>query len=129
MFFKSFQNLQENICVRVSSGESCRHLPATLIKKKVQHRCIPVNFSKFFRITYFEKHLQTFFGRKQSGFKKKITNLCNTPPPRPPPVPPKKYVSNRGVFRTQSNIEYEASRKSRRRYLAVIFIKYSFLEN
>ena len=29
------------------------------IKKKLQHRCFPVNISKFFKNIYFEEHLRT----------------------------------------------------------------------
>ena len=81
--------------------------------------CIPVNFAKFFRITYSEKHLQTFFARKQPGFKKS-TNLCNTHPKKKKNV----YVLNRGVVRTQSNIEDEAFCKNRRSIQPLtIFVK------
>ena len=31
--------------------------PATLLKKKLWHRCFPVNFAKFLRTTFFIEHL------------------------------------------------------------------------
>ena len=32
-------------------------LPATLLKKRLWHRCFPVNFAKFLRTPFFTKHL------------------------------------------------------------------------
>ena len=32
--------------------------PATLLKKKFQHRCFPVNFVEFLRIAFFTEHLR-----------------------------------------------------------------------
>ena len=46
MFLKILQNLQENSCVRVS-----------LLKRKLWHRCFPVNFTKFPRTSFFIEHL------------------------------------------------------------------------
>ena len=43
------QNLQENTCTRLR--------PATLLKKRLWHRCLPVNFAKFLRTTFFIEHL------------------------------------------------------------------------
>ena len=31
--------------------------PATLLKKRLWHRCFPVNFTKFLRTTFFTEHL------------------------------------------------------------------------
>ena len=33
--------------------------PATLLKKRLYHRCFPVNFAKFLRTLFFAEHLQT----------------------------------------------------------------------
>ena len=35
------------------------------IKKRMQHRCFPVNFSKIFRNTYFVAYLQRLFSPQQ----------------------------------------------------------------
>ena len=40
VFWEISQNSQENTCVRVS---------ATLLKKRLQHRCFPVNFTFCYR--------------------------------------------------------------------------------
>ena len=32
--------------------------PATLLKKRLWHRCFPVNFAKFSRTTFFKEHLR-----------------------------------------------------------------------
>ena len=50
------------------------HRPATLLKKRLQHRCFPVNFAKFLRITFSENTfgrllLQNLFVRLIQIFK------------------------------------------------------------
>ena len=44
VFLEISQNSQKNTCARVS--------PATLLKKRPQHRCFPVNFAKFLRTPF-----------------------------------------------------------------------------
>ena len=53
MFLKICQNSQENTCGRVSF---LGLRPATLLKKRLWHRCFPVNFAKFSR-TFFLQNL------------------------------------------------------------------------
>ena len=43
VFLKILQNSQENSCARVSGH------PATLLKKRLWHRCFPVNFAKIIK--------------------------------------------------------------------------------
>ena len=43
MFLKFLQNSQESTCVRASF----------LIRKRLQHRCFPVNFAKFLRASFY----------------------------------------------------------------------------
>ena len=45
------QNSQENICARVSLR------PATLLKRRLKHRCFPVNFAKFRKTLFLTEHL------------------------------------------------------------------------
>ena len=50
MFLEISQNSQENTCARVSFLIKLQGLsPATLLKKRLWHRCFPVNFVKFLR--------------------------------------------------------------------------------
>ena len=50
VFFKISRNSQENTCARVSFFNKVAGLrPATLLKKRLWHRCFPVNFAKFLR--------------------------------------------------------------------------------
>ena len=44
--------------------------PATLFKKRLWHKCFPVNFARFLRSTFFTEHLQTtaFIIRHQEAF-------------------------------------------------------------
>ena len=59
MFLEILQNSQENTRARVSFliKLQARPRPATLLKKKLWHRCFPVNFAKFLRTTFLTKHL------------------------------------------------------------------------
>ena len=64
VFLKISQNSQENTCARVSFliklhaiGGVLRR-SATLLKKRLWHRCFPVNFPKFSRTPFFIKHLR-----------------------------------------------------------------------
>ena len=54
MFLKISQNSQENTCVRVSFFLR----PATLLKKRLWHRCLPRNFAKFLRTPSPTEHLR-----------------------------------------------------------------------
>ena len=51
VFLKISQNSQENenICARVSFLIKLQVRPATLLKKRLWHRCFAVNFPKFLR--------------------------------------------------------------------------------
>ena len=48
VFLKIVQNSQGNTCARVSGLR-----PATLFKKRLWHRCFPMNFAKFLRTPFF----------------------------------------------------------------------------
>ena len=53
------QYSQENTCVRESFLNKVAGLrPATLLKKSLWHRCLPVNFAKFLRIPFFTEHVR-----------------------------------------------------------------------
>ena len=53
VFIEISQNSQENTCARVSSGLR----PATLLKKRLWHKCFPVNFAKVLRTAFSIEHL------------------------------------------------------------------------
>ena len=60
MFLEISQNSQENLCSRVSfliKLQASGHRPATLSKKRLWHRCLPVNFVKFLRTPFYKEHL------------------------------------------------------------------------
>ena len=58
VFLKILQNSQENTCDRVSFFNKVAGLrPATLLKKRLWHRCFPVNFAKFLRTPFLTEHL------------------------------------------------------------------------
>ena len=57
VFLEISQNSQENTCARVSFLIKLQAAPATLLKKKLWHRCFPVNLAKFLRTPFFTEHL------------------------------------------------------------------------
>ena len=60
MSLEIFQDSQENTCARVSFFNKVACLsPATLLKKSLWYRCLPVNFAKFLRTHFFTEHLRT----------------------------------------------------------------------
>ena len=56
VFLEILQNSQGNVCARVSFLIKLQ-APITLLKKRLWHRCFPVNFTKFLRTTFFTEHL------------------------------------------------------------------------
>ena len=52
------QNLQENTCAGVSF---LMNRPTTLIKKRLWHRFLPVNFAKFLKTPFYRKPLDNCF--------------------------------------------------------------------
>ena len=58
VFLEILQNSQENTCAGVSFLIKLQARPATLLKKKLWHRCFPVNFAKFLRKSFFTEHLR-----------------------------------------------------------------------
>ena len=47
----------KHLCQSLFFSEVAGLRPATLLKKKLWHRCFPVNFAKFLRTTFFIEHL------------------------------------------------------------------------
>ena len=52
------QNSQENTCARFSFLIKLQVLPATSLKKRLWHRCFPVNFAKFLRKPILSEHFR-----------------------------------------------------------------------
>ena len=52
---KISQKSQENTCARVSFLIRCRLIPATLLKKRLWHRCFIMNFKKFLRTAFLKR--------------------------------------------------------------------------
>ena len=48
------QNSQENTFAKVSFNKVAGLRPATLLKKRLLHRCFPMNFVKFLRTTFLQ---------------------------------------------------------------------------
>ena len=56
VFLKISQNLQENTCASASFFNNVAGLrSATLLKKRLWHRCFPVNFAKFLGTPFLQK--------------------------------------------------------------------------
>ena len=59
-FLEISQNSQESTCVRISFLINLQERdlkPTTLLRKRVWHRCYPVNFAKFLRTSFLTEHL------------------------------------------------------------------------
>ena len=57
VFLEISQNSQENICPRASFLIKLQAWPATLLKKRLWHRCFAVKFVKLLRMPFFTEHL------------------------------------------------------------------------
>ena len=57
VFLKISQNSQESTHARVSFLIKLQARPATLLKRRLWHRCFPLNFAKFSRAPFFIEHL------------------------------------------------------------------------
>ena len=65
VFLDISQNLQKNACVWVSflielqdeTRNFIKKEALALLKRRLWHRCFPVNFAKFLRTTFFTEHL------------------------------------------------------------------------
>ena len=57
VFLEILQNPQENTCARVSFLIKLHAAPTTSLKKRLSHRCFPVNFVKFLRTPFLIEHL------------------------------------------------------------------------
>ena len=62
VFLEISENSQENACTRVSLlinlPHACCLRHATLLKKRLWHKCVPVNFAKFLRTSFLKEHLR-----------------------------------------------------------------------
>ena len=61
MFLEISQNSQENTSAKDSFLTKLQALclrRATLLKKRLWHRCFPVNFAKFLRTTFLTEHIR-----------------------------------------------------------------------
>ena len=67
VFLKISQNSQKNTCARVSFLIKLQAIAgvlrrsATLLKKRLWHRCFPVNFAKFSRTPFFRKQAASIY--------------------------------------------------------------------
>ena len=48
----------KKIFLEISQNSQEAMRPATLFKKKLSHRCFPVNFGKYLRTPFFTEHLR-----------------------------------------------------------------------
>ena len=57
VFLEISQNSQENTCARVSFLKKLQTMACNFIKKRLWHKCFPVNFAKFLRTPFLTEHL------------------------------------------------------------------------
>ena len=103
MFLEISQNSQENTCARVSFLIKLKALglrPATLFKKRLCHKCFPVNFCEISKNTFFTENLWTTASTHKNSVKLPFKRLVfkrllisdahlrlGRPPPPLPPLP------------------------------------------
>ena len=79
LFLKILQNIQENTSAGSSYLIKLLKIPATLLKKRVRHRCFPINFAKFLRTAFLqstsEQLLLEFYALKLKSKIKKGLNF------------------------------------------------------
>ena len=83
MFLKISQNSQENTCARDSflNKDAGLAWPAALLKKRLWHRCFPVNVAKFLRTSFLKitsARLLLFFLKMTLIFKLRATCKLKT---------------------------------------------------
>ena len=68
VYLKNSQNSQECNCGRVSflTKFACMR-PKTLLKKRLWHRCFPVNFATFSRTSFFNRTLPMAASEKRDS--------------------------------------------------------------
>ena len=81
LFLKNSQNSQENTCrglffSKVPDLKTLleKKLPATLLEKRIQHKCFDVIFAKFLWKPFYRTHLEEYFCM--------ISDFCNFPKKR-----------------------------------------------
>ena len=57
VFLEISKNSQKSNCASLFFNKVADLRPATLLKKRLWHRCFPVNFVKFLRTPFFIEHL------------------------------------------------------------------------
>ena len=60
------------------TGKHLSQRPATLFKKRLWHRCFPVNFAKFLRTPFFTEHLRCLLLQIRTFFKKAKSTLLKS---------------------------------------------------
>ena len=69
-FLKNFAIPQANICAEVSFRQSCKPLSCKFIKKRIQHKCFPVDFSNsYIKKNPHDIHFLKAFIHKKSSLK------------------------------------------------------------
>ena len=57
-FVRNFTKfIGKHLCHSLFFNKCCRPRPATLLKKRLKHRCFPMNFVKFLTKPFFTEHL------------------------------------------------------------------------
>ena len=66
----------KHLCQSLFFNKVAGFRPATLLKKRLWHRCFPVNFAKFLRTPFFTEHLwTTAFGGLTTIISKKAETI------------------------------------------------------
>ena len=69
---------EKHLCQSLFFDEVADLRPVTLLKKRLWHRCFPVDFAKFLRTPFFTEHLQWLLLKFISHHTKEILYVQNT---------------------------------------------------
>ena len=75
MSLEIWQNSQENTCARVSFSIKLQAEACNFIKKRLWHRCFPMNVAKFLRTPFYIEHLWRLLQKRMKIMRAKIRHI------------------------------------------------------
>ena len=86
VFLEILQNSQENACAWDSFLIKLQARPATLLKKRLWHRCFPINFVKFPRTSFFTEPLRWLLLNCPLIILYRLIKTCSDSTKQPPKI-------------------------------------------
>ena len=77
VFLKISQNSQKNTCASLFFNKVAGLMPAIVLKKRLQYKCLPVNFAKFLRTPFLKEHLRQLLLRFRTAWSFKMLDILS----------------------------------------------------